>query len=236
MKNCLLFFLLLLINTQLNADHFPTTPPNTPGFPLYPVTSIKAHTIYEGDEVFIGYSPTRFPCLGATIPNTFGEIKFIQIDSNNDIEITVPGSADSICFDLDVILDIYQFYSLGILPVGTYNIQMYWTGTAIPFPLPPGASRLPLGENIQFEVLAPVVIPLFDIYSLIILGGILMFISFLYLRNNSKYLLLSMICCLLFSGNLSAKKFHIILSSNAGTPTAEDIVNQATTSPTANLF
>lgn len=231
MRQCILLILFLLINTQVFAHHFPTTPPNTPGLPLYPVTSIKAHTIYEGDEIFIGYAPLRFPCLGVTIPNIFGDTEFIQIDANNNIEITVPGGAGFICFDLDLVLSAYQFYSLGELPVGTYSIQMYWTVSSTPFPLLPGAPRLPLGENIQFEVLAPVIIPLFNFYSLIILGGIFMFISFFYLRKKSKYLLLSMVCCLLFSGSLSAKKFHMILSSDVGTPTAEDIVNQAATSP-----
>ena len=184
MKAYLLVFLFICFGVF--AHHFPTTPPNTPGFPLYPVTSIKAHTIYEGDEIFIGYAPLRFPCLGVSVPNIFGDTQFIQIDANNNIEITVPGSPDSICFDLDVVLDAYQFYSLGELPVGTYNIQMYWSGTAIPFPLPPGASRLPIGDNIQFEVLAPVVVPLSNPYSLIILGGVIMFISLVFIRRKSK--------------------------------------------------
>jgi len=108
---------------------------------------------------------------------------------------------------------------------------MYWSDTSTPLPVPLGFPRLPLGENIQFEVVAPVVIPLFSFFSLIILASILMFISFIYLRKKSKNILLSIVCILLFSGNLSAKKSHLILSSNIGTPTAEDIVNQASTFP-----
>ncbi len=212
------------------AHHFPTTPPNTPGFPLYPVTSIQAHTVYEGDEVFIGYSQTRNPCL-TNAPNLDGETEFIQMDGNNNIDITVSGSDGFICLDLDMFLEFYQFYSIGSLPIGTYNIQMYWTRPSIPFPTPPGNTRLPLGENIQFEVLAPVVIPLFNLYSLIALGGMLIFFSFLYLRKKSKIVLLSIVCLLLFSGSLPAKKFHLILSSDIGTPTAQDIINQASTSP-----
>ncbi len=223
MKKLILPLIILFQCHQVLAHHFPTTPPNTPGFPLYPVTSIKAHTIYEGDEVFIGYSPIRFPCLGTKQSNIFGDTKFIQIDSNNNVDITVPGSAGSICFDLDIILDAYQFYSLGELPIGTYNIQMYWSGTAIPFPLPPGASRLAIGENIQFEVLAPVVIPFSNPYSLIILGGIIMLISLLFIRKKSKSVLLTTVCLLLFSAGVSAKKFHLILSTNLGTPSASKL-------------
>jgi len=63
---------------------------------------------------------------------------------------------------------------------------MYWSDTSTPLPVPIGFPRLPLGENIQFEVLAPIVIPLFNLYSLITLGGILMFFSFLYLRKRPK--------------------------------------------------
>ncbi len=62
---------------------------------------------------------------------------------------------------------------------------MYWTISSTPFSLPSGAPRLPLGENIQLE-LAPVVVLLSNLYSLIILGGVIMLISLVFLRRKSK--------------------------------------------------
>ncbi len=183
MKNYLSLTLLLLCS-DVFAHHFPTTPPNTPGFPRYPVTSIKAHLIYEGDEVFIGYSQTRLPCL-TKIPNVNGNTEYIQIDNNN-IEITVSGSDSFTCLDLDMLLEFYQFYSLGRLPKGIYNIQMYWTRPSLPFPTPPNSTRSTIGQNIQFEVLAPVVIPMSNPYSLIIFGGIIMLISLIFIRFNES--------------------------------------------------
>ena len=192
--------------TQVLSHHFPTTPPNTPGFPLYPVTSIQAHTIYEGDEVFIGYSPTRYPCLEA-LSNFEGDTEYIEIDDNNNIEITVSGLGSFPCLNLDIFLNSYQFYSLGELSAGTYNIQMYWSDTSTPLPVPPGFPREPLGENIQFGVLTPEVIPVLNFYSLIILGVLILFITYLYTRKKSKFILLSIIVLLFFSGNFQQKSF-----------------------------
>jgi len=183
MEKLILLLVFFLSCTPVVADHFPNIPP-------FPATSIRAHVIYAGDEVFIGYSPTRSPCLGIPIPNFQGDTEFIEIDVNNNIEITVSALSTFPCLDLDTSLIAYQFYSLGILPVGAYNIQMYWSDTSTPLPVPIGFPRLPLGENIQFEVLAPIVIPLFNLYSLITLGGILMFVSFLYLRKRPKSIIL----------------------------------------------
>ena len=217
MKKTIFFSTLLLVSINCFA-----------GFP--PFTTVRPSNVTVGTEVFIGYDPLQNPCL-QSIPNFQGDSQYISIDSNNHIEITISALGFSPCLNLGIENPPYFFHSLGILPVGDYTVQMFWTDTSTPLPVPPNLNRLPLGETISFGVSEPVIIPFLSFYSLLLLGALFMFISLLHFKKNTKVVLSSLVIMLFFSQNISAKTFHILLSADNGSPTASEVVNQALTSP-----
>jgi len=217
MKKYILLATILLVNTNCFA-----------GFP--PFTSVSPSSVIVGSEIFIGYDPLQFPCL-QSLANFQGDSQYINIDSNNHVEITISALGFTPCLNIGVDNPPYTFHSLGILPVGEYTVQMYWTDTSTPLPVPPNLNRLPLGDVLSFGVLSPVVIPLLNFYSLIFLGVLLMLISLFHFRRNAKIIISSLIILLLFSQNISAKTFHILLTADNGSPTPEDVVVQSLTSP-----
>lgn len=219
MKKIILFLILTLVNTQLLADHFPDFPP-------FPVTAIQAHTIMEGDEVFFGYSPSRYPCLQSS-PNFQGISEYIEFDGNN-IEITVSALGNFPCHDLDTDLIAYEFYNLGTMPAGVYNIQMYWTDPSTPLPVPVNLNRLSIGGIVQFEVLTPKTVPSLAFISLLLLISGVMFLGLIKLKKIRK-LTIFRLFALVFSQNTLAKTFHILLNNNG--VSAEDIMTQSQTSP-----
>ena len=213
MKNILYSLLLLLINHICVAG----TPP---------VTAIVPNHITVGTEVFIGYDDGIFPCLEA-FPNFQGLSEYIEMDENNEIEITVSGVAQFPCFGFPTPIGQFQFFSLGVLPVGDYSIQVYWTDPATPLPVPPNLNRFEIGEIVQFQVNAPIVIPASNLYSLALLVLLVFFLALYFIKKNPKILFVSLIFLLFFSQQLSAKTFHILLSAEDGTPSAEFVVNEA---------
>jgi hypothetical protein len=171
-KNCTHLFLLFI--TQVSSAG---------GNQDLPVTAIVPNYITVGTEVFIGYDRGRFPCLEA-FPNFQGLLEYIEMDEDNNIEITVSGVAQFPCFDYSSTIEQFQFYSLGVLPVGNYSIQVYWTDPGTFLPVPPDLNRFEIGETVQFEVHAPVIIPSLSHTSLIILMVFMILISLLFHREK----------------------------------------------------
>jgi len=121
----------------------------------------------------------------------------------------------------------FEFFSLGVLPVGVYSIQMYWVSPSRPFPVPESVNRPLIGEVIQFEVFAPVLVPASNLYSLGLLVLGVLFVAMSILKKKPKKILVSLVILLFFSQQLSAKTFHILLSAEDGAPSAEFVVNEA---------
>jgi len=112
---------------------------------------------------------------------------------------------------------------------------MYWTDTSTPLPVPPNLNRLPLGELISFGVFPPVFVPTLSLWALFLtITGFFMF-SLLTLRKRLIRTSITMIFLLVSTGGF-AKTFHIMLSNQSGAPSAEQLVNQAATSPLAQGF
>ena len=199
-----------------------------------PITVIRPDSITTTTDVMIGFDPFQNPCL-QPLPNFLGQTELLEIDGNN-ISFTITALGTNPCLNIPLDEPPYEFFNLGTFPEGTYNIQMFWVDTSTAFPIPVGEVSLPVGDVITFIVTAPQVIPLLSFYSLIILGVLLIFLTFINFKKKSKIILSLLVIMLVYSQNISAKTFHILLSSDEGMATPEDIVNQASTSPSPPVW
>ncbi len=194
-------------------------------------TGILPETIFVGDEVQMALAAFFGFCI-ATEENIDGDRYYYEIDDNNHITVIIVGFIFDPCAGGGAISGFTHFYSLGQLPTGNYTAQMYLVGFTDTFPPQPGQFGSLLGGNINFTVNAlPVAVPSSTLYSITLLGLFIVVLAFVKLNmmslKSSLYLSL-----LLLSTSLSANKtFHILLSADDGTPTAEQVVSQANTSP-----
>jgi len=179
MKNILTSLFLLLINYICVAG----TPP---------ATAIIPNHITVGTEVFIGYDPGLFPCI-ESLPNFQGLLDYIETDENNNIEITVSGFGQFPCFGFPTPIGQFEFFSLGVLPVGVYSIQMFWADPATPLPVPPNLNQSLIGTIINFEVFAPTVVPASNLYSLGLLVLAVLFVTMSILKKKPKKILVSLV-------------------------------------------
>ncbi len=228
MRNLFLIVLLNLISIHCLAGGT-TQLPVTAIIPAYN-TSISTNTLIFGTEVLIGYDRARLPCFEA-LPNFEGDTEYIKIDANNNMEITVSGLGSAPCLNLSTSYLQFQKYSLGVLPIGQYTIQMYWADISTPLPVPPDRNRVLFGQTIQFEILEPVVVPFLTIYMTVALVLMIVFLAWIYFRKSSKLIVLSMLTSLLFTTSLSAKTYLIQLSSDVSAPTPDEVMGQANISP-----
>ncbi len=197
------------------------------GFP--PFTDINPNNITVGQEVFIGFDPLQTPCLQG-LPNFQGLTEFVEIDANNFIDITIVALGTSPCLNIGVENPPYQYYSLGVLPEGDYTVQMYWTDNSVALPVTDPLLRLAIGDLLQFRVGSPTPVPTLNILGLMALLSLSLIIAGINLRKAQKRTAV-LLLLLLFSTMSYSKKFHIQLSAEEGAPTAEELINQATTSP-----
>jgi len=221
MKKYILLATFLLVNSNCFA-----------GFE--PITVVRPNTITTNTNVMIGFDPFQNPCL-RPLPNFLGQTELLELDSNN-ISFTITALGTDPCLNIPLDEPPYEFFNLGTFPEGIYNIQMFWVDTSTAFPIPIGEISLPVGDVITFVVSAPIVIPLLNFYSLIILGAFIMLFTFFNFKKKSKTILTLLVVMLVYSQSMSAKTFHILLSSDEGMSTPEDIVNQASTSPSPPLW
>ena len=228
MKNIILIILLNVISFNGLAGGT-TQLPVTAIIPAYN-TSISTNSMIYGTEVLIGYDRARFPCFEA-LPNFEGDTEYIEIDANNNMEITVSGLGSAPCLNLSTSYLQFQKYSLGVLPIGQYTIQMYLADDSTPLPVPPDMNRILYGLLIEFEVVAPVVVPLFNGYMIVALVLMIVLLSWFYFRKSAKLIVLSMLTSLLLTTSLSAKTYLIQLSSDVSAPTPDEVMGQANISP-----
>lgn len=216
MKKILLTFTLILV---INLSHA--------GFP--PFTDISPNNITVGQEVFMGYDLIQSPCL-QSVPNSQGLTSYVEMIGNH-IDIIITGLGTSPCLNIPVTPPPYYYYSLGMLPEGNYTAQMYWVSPSRTFPLPEDVTPTALGETLAFSVGAPITVPTlgqWGIFALLILFfgvGINKMI-----KETGKKLTLMLVLLSLNSIAFS-KTFHIMLSTEPGAPSADVVVNQASTSP-----
>ena len=174
-----------------------------------PVTAIVPNHITVGTEVFIGYDDGIFPCLEA-FSNFQGLSEYIEMNENNEIEITVSGFGQTPCFGLPTPIGQFEFFSLGVLPVGVYSIQMYWADTSTPLPVPKNLNRGLIGGIVTFQVHEPVVIPVSNPYLLSLLVLIILLASLYFLNNRLKITVVSLVVLLVFSQQLKIVKINLI--------------------------
>ena len=155
-----------------------------------PITVVRPDSITTTTDVMIGFDPFQNPCL-QPLPNFLGQTELLEIDGNN-ISFTITALGTNPCLNIPLDEPPYEFFNLGIFPEGTYNIQMFWVDTSTAFPIPVGEISLPVGDVITFIVTAPKVIPLLSFYSLIILGLLLIFFTFINFKKKSKIIRLYM--------------------------------------------
>ena len=175
------------------------------GFP--PMTDVSPNNITTGQDVIFGYDPLQTPCLEA-LPNFQGLTEYIEIDQDNHIEITISGLGSEPCLDIGVENPPYQYYSLGVLPEGEYSVQMYWTDTSTPLPVPPNLNRLTLGEVIQFGIFPPASVPTLGFWALVmIVLGVFPLVLYMFKVKMKKItVMLVLIFC---SSSGFSKPFHI---------------------------
>ena len=228
MKNIILIILFNVISFNGLAGGT-TQLPVTAIIPAYN-TSISTNSMIYGTEVLIGYDRARFPCLEALV-NFEGDTEYIEIDANNNMEITISAVGHAPCLGFPTSYSQFQKYSLGVLPIGQYTIQMYWTDDATPLPVPPNLNRILHGLLIEFEIVAPVVVPFLNGYMIVALVLMIVFLAWIYFRKSSKLIVLSMLTSLLLTTSLSAKTYLIQLSSDVSAPTPDEVMGQANISP-----
>ena len=217
-----LFILLFLISNYTLAS----TPQKT---------GILPETIFVGDEVQMALAAAFEYCISPE-ENIDGELYYYEIDNNNHITVIIAGAIFDPCAGGGAISDFTHFYSLGQLPVGEYTALLHLVDINETFPPMSGLLGTQIGNNISFTVNAlPIGVPVNGFFSIMLLALFIMVLALIKLKKLPFKLSFYMVL-LLLSTNLSAKTFHILLSAAAGTPTAEQVVAQANTSPSPPGF
>lgn len=198
-------------------------------------TAILPDTIFTPDEVQMALAAFYLFCISPEV-NIDGDSYYYEIDSNNHITVIIIGTIFQPCAGGGSISGFTHFYNLGLLPEGVYTAQMHLVGPNATFPPPPGQFGPPVGSLINFNVSSsPHAIPSINIFSIILLGVIIMFLTF-HKKLKKKSYKVVMFSLLAFSINGDTKVFHILLSADNSSPTALQVVSQANVSPPPPSF
>src|SRR5690606_23799459 len=189
------------------------------------VIVVEPDVINTNTEVLAGVDANQ-TCL-LLGPNSDGVDHHVEIDGSN-IQLTFIGAYYSPCTVIPVA--DYYYYNLGTLPEGEYTITFYRTpgGTLPVDPDDPNVIFEQFSDPITFGVSGIPVVP-----SMSVLGFFLMAITFvlvaLYKIKKKRYLIVSVF--LLFTFQVDAALYHVLLSGDPNAPTADEVQAESLISP-----
>ncbi len=150
---------------------------NNPNFFILPENPFQDQSITIG--IWLGYST-----CDALIVEGNGILKKNFIVEGNTIKLLVYSENLSFCPPIVPIPTIqYSFGSLGF-PAGDYTLELYILNEGTPFPLPSNFV-LNLVDSLQFQILAPIIIPSTTKLSLLISVFLLLIVGYKKIQHHA---------------------------------------------------
>jgi len=179
-----------------------------------PNVKLKQTNILTITNIEVGINLSNPPCW---VPKLHEEPTFALFRNGNQLELVVAATGAPFCNPLPLLDPPHQFYNIGMLEEGTYDLQVraVFRNTLF-FPFANDGTVIGHINNIHVGVATPV--PSLHWFSIGLLALFVLFVVFYKFNKNSKKGLL-LVVMLLFVGNVQAEKIFHNSSADEAAPT-----------------